>query len=223
MEYGHLLRSVLMFTECKSTASQTETPICPRRTTTNHFIWPPQHTCLALGGSPMECEVVGQVKPYKIQNFHPRHPQPPSCNDPSKNRMSLAQPPPHRCRIFPVLQTWKLKLSITKAVLAVFHLNNKETKRELKVNHNQPLPFCSESKYLGVTLDRALTYRHLESLCKKLTSRFAFLRRLAGSGWGAGATTLHTVTLALVHSTEKYCPTLLSGAAVLTPASLTPP
>jgi len=171
----------------------------------------------------MECEVVGQVKPYKIQNFHPRHPQPPSCNDPSKNRMSLAQPPPHRCRIFPVLQTWKLKLSITKAVLAVFHLNNKETKRELKVNHNQPLPFCSESKYLGVTLDRALTYRHLESLCKKLTSRFAFLRRLAGSGWGAGATTLHAVTLALVHSTEKYCPTLLSGAAVLTPASLTLP
>ena len=34
------------------------------------------------------------------------------------------------------LQTWKLKLSTTKTVLAVFHLNNKEAKGELKVNFN---------------------------------------------------------------------------------------
>ena len=40
-------------------------------------------------------------------------------------------------------QTWKLKLSTTKTVSAVFHLNNKEAKRELKVNF--------------VTLDRSLT------------------------------------------------------------------
>ena len=75
------------------------------------------------------------------------------------------------------LQTWKLKLSTTKAVSAVFHLNNKEAKRELKVNfNNETLPFCSESKYLGVTLGRSLTYRrHRESLRKKLTSRVAFL------------------------------------------------
>jgi len=55
------------------------------------------------------------------------------------------------------------------------------------------------------TLDRSLTYRrHLESLRKKLTSRVA-LFRLAGSGWGAGATTLRTATLALVHSIAEYC------------------
>ena len=43
------------------------------------------------------------------------------------------------------LQTWKLKLSTAKTVLAVFHLNNKEAKRELKVNfNNETLPFCSE-------------------------------------------------------------------------------
>jgi len=105
------------------------------------------------------------------------------------------------------LQTWKLKLSTTKTALAVFHLNNKEAKRELKVNfNNETLPFCSEPKYLGVTLDRLLTYRrHLESLHKKLTSCVALLRRLAGSGWGAGATKLRAATLALVHSTAEYC------------------
>jgi len=43
------------------------------------------------------------------------------------------------------LQTWKLKLSTTKTVSAVFHLNNKEAKRELKDNfNNETLPFCSE-------------------------------------------------------------------------------
>jgi len=105
------------------------------------------------------------------------------------------------------LQTWKLKLSTTKTVSAVFHLNNKEAKREVKVNfNNETLPFCSEPKYLGVTLDRSLTYRrHLVSLRKKLTSRVALVRRLAGSGWGAGATMLRTATLGLVHSTAEYC------------------
>jgi len=106
------------------------------------------------------------------------------------------------------LQTWYLKLSSTKTVSAAFHLNNKEAKREnLIVNHNnETLPFCPEPKYLGVTLDRSLTYhRHLESLHKKLTSRVALLRQLAGSGWGAGATTLQTAILALVHSTAEYC------------------
>ena len=57
------------------------------------------------------------------------------------------------------LQTWKLKLSTTRTVSAVFHLNNKEPKREMKVTFNsETLPFCSEPKYLGVTLDRSLTY-----------------------------------------------------------------
>ena len=89
---------------------------------------------------------------------------------------------------------------------AVFHLNNKETKRKLKVIfNNKTLPFCSEPKYLGVTLDRSLTYRrHLESLRNKWTSRVALLRRLAGSGWGAGATMLRIATLALVYLTAEY-------------------
>ena len=104
------------------------------------------------------------------------------------------------------LQTWKLKLSTPKMVSAAFHLNSKEAKRELKVKYNNEiLPFCFEPKYLGVTLDRSLTYRrHLESLRKKLTSRVALLRRLAGSGWGAGAITLRIATLALVHSIAEH-------------------
>jgi len=113
------------------------------------------------------------------------------------------------------LQTWKLMLSTTKAVLAAFHLNNKEAKRELEVNFNkETLPFCSKPTQLGVNLDRTLTYRrHVKSFRKNLTSRIALLRRLAGYGWGTGATTLRTATLALVHLTADYCAPVLCRSA----------
>ena len=55
-------------------------------------------------------------------------------------------------------------------------------------------------------MDRSLTFcHHLVALCKKLSSRVTLLRRLVGSGWGAGAKTLHIATLSLVYSTAEYC------------------
>jgi len=82
------------------------------------------------------------------------------------------------------LDTWKLELSTTKVAQAIFHLSNKEAKRELKVSFNYETPsFSSEPKYLDETLDRSSTYcRHLKLLRKKLVSRVAFLRRIATSG-----------------------------------------
>ena len=105
------------------------------------------------------------------------------------------------------LQTWRLKLSHTKTVSAAFHLNNREAKRELKVyNNGGLLPFCPTPTYLGVKLDRSLTFRHhLVALRKKLSSRVTLLRRLVGSGWSAGAKTLRIATLSLVYSTAEYC------------------
>ena len=83
-----------------------------------------------------------------------------------------------------------------------FHLNNREAKRELKVyNNDRLLPFCPTPIYLGVKLDRSLTFRHhLVALGKKLSSH------VVGSEWGAGAKTLRITTLSLVYSTSNYCP-----------------
>ena len=105
------------------------------------------------------------------------------------------------------LQTWRLKLSHTKTVTAAYHLNNREAKRELKVYSDDILlPFCPTPTYLGVKLDRSLTFRHhLVALRKKLSSRVTLLRRLVGSGWGAGARTLRIAALSLVYSTAEYC------------------
>ena len=64
----------------------------------------------------------------------------------------------------------------------------------------------SNPTYLGVKLDRSLTFRHhLVALLKKLSSCFTLLRRLVGSGWGFGAKTLRIATLSLVYSTSEYC------------------
>ena len=95
--------------------------------------------------------------------------------------------------LFAYLHTWRLKVSRAKKVTAAFHLHNQEAKRELKVNNNgKILPHYPVPTYLDGKLDRALTYRHhLEALRKKLSRRVLVLRRLAGSGWGAGAKTLH--------------------------------
>ena len=69
-------------------------------------------------------------------------------------------------------------------------------------------------------LDRALTYRHhLETLRKKLSACVLLLRRLAGSGWGAGAMTLRTAALSL--STRLLSTVHQLGVAAGILASLT--
>ena len=66
--------------------------------------------------------------------------------------------------------------------------------------------FCAESTYLGIKLNRALTFRrHHEALCKKLRTHVGLLKRLARLIWGAGATALRTASLALVHYAAEYC------------------
>ena len=46
---------------------------------------------------------------------------------------------------------------------------------------------------------------HLVALHHKLSFRVTLLRRLMGSGWGAGAKTLRIAVLSPVYSTAEYC------------------
>ena len=59
------------------------------------------------------------------------------------------------------IQIWRLKLSNMKTVTVAFYLNNREAKHELNVyNNGNLLPPCPVPTYLGVKLDRLLTFHH---------------------------------------------------------------
>ena len=89
----------------------------------------------------------------------------------------------------------------------LFHLHNNRSRCELKVHMNSlRLKHGAHPVYLGVTLDRTLSYReHLTLIAAKLKSRNNLIAELTGTSWGASTSTLHTSALALCYSVAEYC------------------
>jgi len=100
---------------------------------------------------------------------------------------------------------WRLKPSITKTVSSIFHLQNISAARELRVHIEGKLLRMIQIRYLGITLDRTLSYlHHLTKIAGNLQSR----NNLAGSTWGANANTVRSFALALCYSVAEYCTAL---------------
>ena len=75
------------------------------------------------------------------------------------------------------------------------------------------LPHVPTPKYIGITLDRSLTFhQHIKAVAAKTLYRVNLLRRLAGTGWGASYNTLHT-SVALAYSTAEYAAPVWSHSA----------
>ena len=81
------------------------------------------------------------------------------------------------------LENWGLQLSISKTEVSCFHLKNNETNRTLNVSYKQNfLKHNHVPRYLGVDLDRTLSYKpHLERTSKKIRSRINIIQRMAGT------------------------------------------
>jgi len=104
--------------------------------------------------------------------------------------------------------TKKLRLSVEKTVCSVFHLKNNSANYQLnvKLKRNVTMKFDSHPSYLGICLDCSLSFRtHLHTLKKKVSSRVALIKRLAGVGWGASFKDLRTSCLALAFAPAEYC------------------
>ena len=105
------------------------------------------------------------------------------------------------------LAYWHLRLSTAKTTVTSFHLNNSLAKVELQVScQGKPVKHENYPRYLGVTLDRSLTYcEHLKRASGKIKSRNSIIQKLAGTSWGSNPSTLRTASLALVYSSAEYC------------------
>jgi hypothetical protein len=145
------------------------------------------------------------------------------------------------CKYF---HKWHLKLSESKTLCSVFHLANRLARRQLVIKFKgSNLKFDPEPVYLGVTLDRSLSFRpHLKKAAEKTSKRVNLIKKLAGSNWGANFSTLRTSALALVYSTAEYaapvwsqschtksvdiilneCLRVISGCIAPTPTSMLP-
>ena len=93
-----------------------------------------------------------------------------------------------------------------KTQVTAFHLRNREAKMSLKVSWNGvDLENTDTPKYLGVTLDRTLSYKtHIHNTKLNVTTRNNLLKKLANSMWGTNARTIRTPSLALCYSTAEY-------------------
>ena len=102
---------------------------------------------------------------------------------------------------------WRLKPNPNKTEVTCFHLNNKMANRQLRVYaNNQLLRHNNHPKYLGVTLDRTLSFKqHLQNTAAKLRTRNNIIHKLRGTTWGSTAATLRCSALGLVYSAAEYC------------------
>ena len=99
-----------------------------------------------------------------------------------------------------------LRANPDKTQVTAFHLRNREAKRSLQVSWNGvDLENTDTPKYLGVTLDRTLSYKtHMHNTKMKVATRNNLLKKLANSRWGTNARTIRTTALALCYSTAEY-------------------
>ena len=102
-----------------------------------------------------------------------------------------------------------LKPNASKTQVCEFHLRNREANRPFRVTWSgTPLEYHSNPLYLGVKLDRTLSYKsHILSTKANVNTRNNILRKLTNSKWGCTPHTLRTSTLALCYTAAEYaCP-----------------
>ena len=102
-------------------------------------------------------------------------------------------------QLTPYYEENHLCANLSKTQVCAFHLRNREAKRQLQVNWSgTTLEHCEHPVYLGVILDRCLTFKtHIEKTKVNVSARNNFVRKLTNTRWGARPQTPRSTALAL--------------------------
>lgn len=109
-------------------------------------------------------------------------------------------------KLTPYYEENQLKPNPLKTEVCAFHLRHIDSNKKLKVIWSgQELNHNFTPRYLGVTLDRTLTFKkHCQNTKLKVSSRNNILRKLTGTSWGAQPHVLRTSAIALSLAAAEY-------------------
>jgi ribonuclease HI len=101
-------------------------------------------------------------------------------------------------------KAWLVKINAKKTTYTLFTLSNRPQKVSLQLG-NEALQEEDTPTYLGVTLDRRLTWKHqLQKNQTKAKIRMALMKKLAGTNWGAEQKVLKKLYIGRVRPVLDY-------------------
>ena len=99
---------------------------------------------------------------------------------------------------------WCVTINSLKTIATCFSLSNTTENLKLTVN-NQQIPQDDTPTYLGVKLDKQLTWKpHIQEMEKRATRRLSLVKKLAGTKWGASSSILRQVYTGNVRPVMEY-------------------
>jgi hypothetical protein len=108
---------------------------------------------------------------------------------------------------------WLVKINPRKTTYTIFSFSPKEQKATLKIN-GQALSAEDNPTYLGVTFDKRLTWKQQTKKAEaRAKVRFALMKKLTGTSWGADARILKKMYTGRVRPVLEYGVTAWGTAA----------
>ena len=111
------------------------------------------------------------------------------------------------------LRTLNLHLSAQKTQCITFGRQETNNYKPLSVN-GQDIAFCNTAKFLGITFDRQLTFKHhITNIVTRAQKRINILRALTSTEWGGDRATLTKLYTSLIRPIIEYGSIIFENAA----------
>lgn len=103
------------------------------------------------------------------------------------------------------MNKWRLTMAANKCNVIIFERKtNKNQQIDFKL-YGTNIPYCDSTKFLGITLDKHLTFdKHISDIKKKCLDRLNIIKILSCSYWKLSVKTLKQIYLSLIRSIIDY-------------------